>query len=132
MPGDLVLVRPGENFPGDGSVVEGDTECDESLLTGESTPVRKRSGERISAGSFNRLSPVVVRVTQVGEDTCVSGVRRLAERASMQRPEVAELAERVASRFVAGVLIFATAVALLMALDRCLPARYGSPWRCWW
>ena len=111
--GDLVLVRAGENYPGDGNVVEGDTECDESLLTGESTPVRKRSGDKISAGSFNRLSPVVVRITHVGEDTCVSGVRRLAERASMQRPRIAELAERVASRFVVGVLIFATASALL-------------------
>ena len=111
--GDLVLVRAGENFPGDGSVVEGDTECDESLLTGESAPVRKRSGDKISAGSINRLSPVVVRITHVGEQTCVSGVRRLAERASMQRPRIAELAERVASRFVVGVLIFATAAALL-------------------
>ncbi|MBI3530793.1 MAG: cadmium-translocating P-type ATPase [Betaproteobacteria bacterium] len=110
---DLVLVRAGENFPGDGNVVQGDTECDESLLTGESTPVRKRSGERISAGSFNRLSPVVVRITHVGEDTCVSGVRRLAERASTQRPRIAELTERVASRFVVGVLIFATAAAML-------------------
>ena len=111
--GDLVLVRAGESFPGDGSVVEGDTECDESLLTGESAPVRKRSGETISAGSLNRLSPVVVRITQVGEDTRVSGVRRLAERASAQRPRIAEVAERVASRFVVGVLIFAAAAALL-------------------
>ncbi len=111
--GDLVLVRAGENCPGDGNVVEGDTECDESLLTGETAPVRKRSGESISAGSFNCLSPVVVRITRVGEDTCVSAVRRLAERAGMQRPRIADLAERVASRFVVGVLIFAASAALL-------------------
>ena len=111
--GDLVLVRSGENCPGDGIIVEGDTECDESLLTGESNPVRKRIGEEVRAASFNCLSPVVVRVTHVGEDTCVSGVRRLAERAGAQRPGIAELAERLASRFVVGVLIFAAASALL-------------------
>ena len=111
--GDLVLVRPGESFPGDGDIVEGDTQCDESLLTGESTPVRKRAGEGVMAGAFNRLSPTVVRITRVGEDTCVSGVRRLAERAGMQRPRIAELAASVASRFVVGVLLFAAASALL-------------------
>ncbi len=111
--GDLVMVRAGEAFPGDGILVEGDTQCDESALTGESHPVHKRSGEKIMAGSFNRLSPVIVRLTQVGESTCVSGVRRLAERASAQRPEIAQLAERVANRFVAGVLLFAAATALL-------------------
>ena len=110
--GDLVMVRAGEAFPGDGILVEGDTQCDESALTGESHPVHKRSGENIMAGAFNRLSPVVVRLTQVGEGSCVSGVRRLAERASAQRPEIAQLAERVANRFVAGVLLFAAATAL--------------------
>ena len=111
--GETVLVRAGEGFPADGVIVEGDTECDESLLTGESTPVRKRIGEVVSAGSFNRLSPVSVRVTRVGEDTCASGVRRLAERAGMLRPGIAELAGKVASRFVVGVLLFAAASALL-------------------
>ena len=110
--GDLVMVRPGENFPGDGCLVEGETECDESLLTGESTPLRKRAGDRVNGGSLNRLSPVRVRITHVGEDTCVSGVRRLADRASAQRPRIAELAERVAGRFVVCVLILAAASAL--------------------
>ncbi|HEX7952514.1 MAG TPA: cation-translocating P-type ATPase, partial [Burkholderiales bacterium] len=111
--GDLVLVRPGESFPGDGDIVQGETQCDESLLTGESAPVRKRPGEAVYAGAFNRISQVVVRLTRVGEYTCVSGVRRLAERAGAQRPRSAQLAEQVASRFVAGVLIFAVASALL-------------------
>ncbi|MEO8132675.1 MAG: hypothetical protein ABI831_01670, partial [Betaproteobacteria bacterium] len=72
--GDLVLVRPGESYPGDGSIVQGETQCDESLLTGESAPVRKRPGDAVYAGAFNRLSQVVVRMTRVGEHTCVSGV----------------------------------------------------------
>ena len=111
--GDVVLVRPGETCPGDGNIVEGDTECDESLLTGESAPVRKRNGDPVNAGSLNCLSPMVVHLTHVGEDTCVSNVRRLAERASMHRPPIAEFAEKVASRFVVAVLLFAAASALL-------------------
>jgi Cu2+-exporting ATPase len=105
--GDFVLVKPGEVFPGDGDLVQGETQCDESLLTGESAPVDKHKGEPVFAGSFNRLSQVVVRMTRVGEDTCVSGVRRLADRASAQRPKAAELSEAIASRFVAGVILFA-------------------------
>lgn len=117
-PGDLVVVRPGESFPGDGSIVEGETQCDESLLTGESMPVRKAVGESVLAGSFNRLSPAIVRIVRVGEDTCVSGVRQIAQRAAAQRPRIAELSEAVASHFVVGVIFFATASALLwLALD---------------
>jgi Cu2+-exporting ATPase len=111
--GDFVLVKPGEVFAGDGTVVQGETQCDESLLTGESVPVTRRSGEAVLAGSFNRVSQVVVRLTRVGEETCVSGMRRLADRASAQRPKAAELSEAIARRFVAGVLLFALLSALL-------------------
>ena len=105
--GDLVLVRPGESFPADGVVIQGDTECDESLLTGESTLLRKTIGGEITGGALNRLSPVVMRVTRVGEDTRVSGIRRLVQNAAAQRPQVAELADRIAGWFVAGVLLVA-------------------------
>ncbi|MGE5090319.1 MAG: heavy metal translocating P-type ATPase, partial [Candidatus Levyibacteriota bacterium] len=115
---DRVLVRPGESFPADGRLVQGDTECDESLLTGESTPVRKRSGDAVTGGAFNRLSPVVVEVERVGDDTCVSGIRRLVESASMRRPEVGALADRLAGGLVAVVLLVAAASALAwMHLD---------------
>ncbi|HMA31597.1 MAG TPA: heavy metal translocating P-type ATPase [Casimicrobiaceae bacterium] len=106
---DRVLVRAGESFPADGRIVEGDTECDESLLTGESTPVRKRSGAGVTGGAFNRLSPVIVEVERVGDDTCVSGIRRLVESASMRRPEVGGLADRLAGVLVAVVLLVAAA-----------------------
>ncbi len=105
--GDVVLVRPGESFPADGVVIQGDTECDESLLTGESTLLRKTIGGEITGGALNRLSPVVMRVTRVGEDTRVSGIRRLVQNAAAQRPQVAELADRIAGWFVAGVLLVA-------------------------
>ena len=110
-PRDRVLVRAGESFPADGRIVQGDTECDESLLTGESTPVRKRSGTDVTGGAFNRLSPVVVEVERVGDDTCVSGIRRLVESASMRRPEVGGLADRLAGILVAVVLLVAAASA---------------------
>ena len=119
--GDLVLVRPGESFPADGDIVQGDTECDESLLTGESAPLRKTSGHEVIGGALNRLSPVAMRVTRVGEDTRVSGIRRLVQSAAMQRPRVAELADRVAGWFVAVVLL--VAVVSAVAWLRVDPAR---------
>jgi P-type Cu2+ transporter len=110
--GDLALVRPGETFPADGSIVEGDTESDESLLSGESRPVRKRAGAAVTGGAVNRLSPVVIQVERVGEETRVSAIRRLVERGSAQRPRVSELTDRIAGWFVAAVILVAAGSAL--------------------
>jgi len=112
VPGDFVLVRPGEVVPGDGVLVAGETETDESLLTGESRPVAKRLGAEVVAGAVNRLSPAVVRVERVGEATRASHIRRLTERAASQRPRLVELTDRVAAWFVAGVLLVAAGTAL--------------------
>ncbi|MGC1818563.1 MAG: heavy metal translocating P-type ATPase, partial [Casimicrobiaceae bacterium] len=111
-PGDRVLVRAGESFPADGKLVSGDTECDEALLTGESVPVRKRIGDQVTGGAFNRLSPVVVDVERVGDDTCVSGIRRLVESASMRRPDIGGLADRYAGALVAVILLVAAISAI--------------------
>jgi Cu2+-exporting ATPase len=111
--GDRVLVRPGESFPADGVVVQGDSECDESLLTGESSPLRKTGGDEVTGGAFNRQSPVVMRVTRVGEETRVSGIRRLVQNAAAQRPQGTELADRIAAWFVAGVLLVAVVSAVV-------------------
>jgi len=110
--GDLVLVRPGESFPADGSIVEGDTESDESLLSGESRPVRKCAGAEVAGGAVNRLSPVVVQVERVGEETRVSAIRRLVERAGTQRPRITERTDRIAGWFVAAVILVAASSAL--------------------
>ena len=110
--GDFVLVRPGEVVPGDGVVVAGETETDESLLTGESRPVAKHVGMEVMAGAVNRLSPTIVRVERVGEATRVSHIRRLTERAANQRPRLVELTDRIAAWFIASVLILAGATAL--------------------
>ena len=113
--GDLVLVKPGEVIPADGVLVDGETETDETLLTGESRPVVKRAGAGLAAGAVNRLSPAVMRVEQVGEATRASHIRRLTERAAGQRPHLAEITDRIAGWFVAGVLAVAAATALFWA-----------------
>jgi Cu2+-exporting ATPase len=111
-PGDRVRVRPGETIPADGRVVAGASGVDESLLTGESRPVPKGPGERVVGGSINVDSPLEVEVLHVGQDTVLSRILQLLERAQSERPAVARLANRVAGWFVAGVLVLAALTAL--------------------
>ncbi len=116
--GDLVLVKPGEVVPADGTLVDGETETDEALLTGESLPVVKRAGAPLVAGAVNRLSPAVMRVERVGEATRASHIRRLTERAAGQRPPIVEITDRIAGWFVASVLLVAAAaVAYWLRVD---------------
>jgi Cu2+-exporting ATPase len=105
--GDVVLVKPGEVVPADGVLLEGTTETDESLLTGESRPVAKRAGSALVAGAVNRADVAIMRVERAGEATRVSHIRRLTERAAGQRPRLVEVTDRIASWFVAGVLLVA-------------------------
>lgn len=110
-PGDTVMVRPGDTVPADGEVLVGESSVDESLLTGESLPRAKAPGERLTGGSVNVESPLVFRVDQVGEDTLVSGIVRLLDRAQTEKPRIAQLADRVASWFVFALLVVAGGVA---------------------
>jgi len=109
--GDEVVVPAGETFPVDGVITEGDTSADESLLTGESAPVRKQRGDAVTGGSTNTGRPVRMWVTAVGHDTVLASIVRLLERAQTERPAMARLADRWASRFVVGILLAALAVA---------------------
>ncbi len=106
-PGDHVLVRPGAAFPADGSIVEGETRVDESLITGESRPLVRRVGQEVVGGSANASQPVVVRVERAGVQTRLGSIVRLVERAHADRPRFVELADRYASWFVIVVLILA-------------------------
>ena len=110
-PGEVVLVRPGESIPADGCVIEGESSVDESLLSGESAPVAKRSGDAVTGGAINGESPLYVRVEQVGDATRLSAIIRLMERAAMEKPKLVELADRVASRFLQALLLVALVVA---------------------
>jgi Cu2+-exporting ATPase len=107
VPGDVVLIKPGEVVPADGVVVAGTSESDESLLTGESQPVAKAPGSALVAGAVNRLDVLVMRVERAGEATRASHIRRLTERAAGQRPQLVEVTDRIAGWFVAAVLLVA-------------------------
>jgi Cu2+-exporting ATPase len=110
--GDAVQVKPGETIPADGSVLDGMSAADESLLTGESRPVQKRIGDALIGGSVNTSSPLVMRVERVGESTRVAAIQRLMERAAAEKPQLVEMADRVAGRFIVALLLLAVATAL--------------------
>lgn len=106
-PGDVVRVLPGEAFPADGRLVEGRTLVDEALLTGESTPVVRNVGEVATAGSYNLQSAVLMQVQGVGADTRFGQIVALMESASLQKPRLAQLADKVARPFLLLVLLAA-------------------------
>lgn len=105
VPGDHVRVRPGEAIPADGVVLEGDSEANESLLTGESRPVVKGPGSSVTGGSINVASPLVVEVRQVGDSTRLAAIRRLMDRAAADRPGIATQSDRVARVFIFALLV---------------------------
>jgi Cu2+-exporting ATPase len=94
--GDIILIRPGEQIPNDGEVVEGHTEVDESFLTGESRPIPKEKGEEVIAGSVNGEGSVQVKVTRTGEATTINQMRRLVEEAQKSRSGYQVLADKAA------------------------------------
>ncbi|QEL55397.1 heavy metal translocating P-type ATPase [Chromobacterium paludis] len=108
-PGDVLLIKPGETIPADGTVLNGLSASNESLLTGESRPVPKQAGDRLIAGSVNAASPLVMRVEQVGQSTRLAGIVRLLDQALSEKPKLAVLADRFASWFVALLLLAAAA-----------------------
>ena len=94
--GDIVLVRPGASIPADGTVTDGVSEVNESLITGESRPVKKTQGERVIAGAVNGTGSLRVEVTGTGEQTAVAGIMRLVEQAQSSRSRAQALADRAA------------------------------------
>jgi P-type Cu2+ transporter len=111
MPGDLIRVLPGEAFPSDGRIVLGDTFADEALLTGESRPVARPIGSPVLAGSYNLSGVVHVRIEQTGQSTRYAQIVALMERAAVDKPRLALLADRVARPFLWFVLIAAALAA---------------------
>ena len=107
MVGDVIRVSPSESFPADGVILQGQTLADEALLTGESRPQSRGVGDTVVAGSHNLSGIVTVRVVQVGEGTQFSQIVSLMENASLQKPRLAQLADRIAKPFLIGVLVLA-------------------------
>jgi Cu2+-exporting ATPase len=111
--GDTVRVAVGEAFPADGVLVDGVTHADEALLTGESKPIAKALGDSVIAGSHNLDATVHVRIEQLGEDTRFSQIVHLMEQASLEKPQLAQLADRLAKPFLMGILLVAGLVIAL-------------------
>ena len=110
--GDVIRIASGEAVAADGVVIDGVSEFDESLLTGESRPVARDAGAVLMAGSMNIGSPVTMRVTRAGEATSAAALRRLTEQALAARPHFAVLADRVA-RWIAPMTLLLALVAAL-------------------
>jgi P-type Cu+ transporter len=104
---DLIVVRPGERFPLDGELVEGQTQVDESMLTGEPLPVSKTVGAQLTGGSINGDGRVLMRVTAVGHETVLSRIIRLVEDAQAAKALIQRLVDKVAEVFVPVVLLVA-------------------------
>jgi P-type Cu2+ transporter len=110
--GDVVRIHAGQAFPGDGIVLDHGATVDEALLTGESHPVTRLPGEGVVAGSFNLAGPTLVRIERLGRDTRFSQIVQLMERASTEKPRLAQLADRIAAPFLVFVLVAAAVAGL--------------------
>jgi P-type Cu+ transporter len=109
LPGDVVLVRPGERIPVDGSVLDGSSYVDESMITGEPMPVAKGAGDAVVGGTVNRTGAFRFRADKVGADTVLARIIQLVEQAQASKPRIQSLADRVVAVFVPVVM---TAAAL--------------------
>ncbi len=110
--GDRLRVRPGERLPVDGEVLEGESHLDESMLTGEPSPVSKAAGDEVSAGTVNGQGGLVYRATRVGADTRLGRITEQVARAQASRPPIGRLADTISGIFVPSVMIIAVLTAL--------------------
>lgn len=107
--GDIFIVKPGENIPVDGVIIEGNTAVDESALTGESIPVDKAVGDSVSAATVNTEGFIKARATRVGEDTTLSQIIEMVSDAASTKAPIGRIADKVAGVFVPAVLLLALA-----------------------
>jgi Cu+-exporting ATPase len=105
--GDVVLVRPGEKIPVDGVVIEGTSSVDESMITGESIPVEKRTGDEVIGATLNKTGSFRFRATRVGKDTALANIIRLVQDAQGSKAPIQRVVDQVAGYFVPTVIILA-------------------------
>ncbi len=111
--GEHILVKPGSRVPLDGIVVSGESSVDESMLTGESIPVEKKTGDTVIGGSMNYNGAMEVEVTHVGGDTTLSKIVKMMEDAQGRKAPISKLADTVAGYFVPAVMVIALVAALM-------------------
>ena len=111
--GDIFVVRPGENIPVDGTVLEGTSAVDESTLTGESIPVDKAAGSMVSAGTLNQSGYLRCEATRVGEDTTLSQIIQMVSDAAATKAPIAKVADKVSGVFVPAVIAIAVVTVIV-------------------
>lgn len=114
--GDVILIRPGESIAADGDVVEGESDVNESLITGESEPVKKIPGSRVIAGSINEVGSLRISVTATGEKTALAGIMRLVEEAQKSKSNTQILADKAAAWLFYAAMIVAGISAVLWSI----------------
>jgi Cu+-exporting ATPase len=111
--GDLVVVRAGENIPVDGLIIDGSSEVNESLITGESMPVSKNPDDKVTGGSINGQGLLIVKVTALGNETTLSRIIRMVEEAQMKKAPIQRLVDKVSAVFVPIVMAIALITVIL-------------------
>lgn len=114
--GDIFVLKSGEQIPVDGTVIEGKSAVDESSLTGESLPVDKKEGDRVSSGTMNISGYMVCRAEKVGDDTTISQIIKLVEETASSKAPISKVADRVSGVFVPVVMSIALLTALIWLL----------------
>jgi len=114
--GDVVVVRPGERFPVDGTILEGDSQADEALITGESLPVDKHPGDRVIGGAVNGEGLLTVRATTVGAESALARIVRLVEDAQARKAPIQQLVDKISAVFVPVVVAIALVTLLAWGL----------------
>ncbi len=107
VPGDQVMVRPGDRIPVDGVVDSGDSYIDESMITGEPLPVFKKSGANVFAGTLNSNGNLIINASKTGKNTLLAGIIAMVQEAQSAKPPIQKLADKIASVFVPTVLVLA-------------------------
>lgn len=116
VPGQILLVKPGEKIPVDGKIVLGSGEIDESMMTGEPLPVAKKEGDDVYAGTINLVSPIYLKAVKVGSDTVLAGIIKMVEQAQMSKPPIQKIADRLVSYFIPVILSVAVGTFLFWYL----------------